>query len=191
MLLWGKRPYGQLPGVMLAASRTLTVVVKPLGCWLVWSYRLNPSSNNQHKCMHRILSQQLLPHLTSLQVRSVNSIEVWLKSEDVSRRGEAWKVLDKHVRKIKIPRTEFLTEEGKKATESQDTIRADQFTAEWMVGVDKVHVVRRLRPPAAYVEHTEDGGRRCATPSHVNQVVGRCLAGRRRSRQQMPSLLGG
>ena len=135
---------------------TATIVVKPLGCWPVWSYRLNPSPNNQHKCMHGTLSQQLLPHLTSLQVRSVNSIEVWLKSEDISKRAEAWKVLDKHARGIKIPRTEFLTEEGKKATESQDTIRADQFTAEWMAGVDKI--VRRLRPPAAYVEHTEDGG---------------------------------
>ena len=156
MLLWGKRPYGQLPGAMLAASFTPTVVVKPLGSWPVWSYILNPFPTNQHKCMHRILSQQLLPHLTSLQVRSVNSIEVWLKIKDASRRMEAWKVLDKHARKTKIPQTLFLSEEGKKANESEDSTRADIFTAEWMAGVDKI--VRRVRPPAGYVEHTEDGG---------------------------------
>ena len=71
----------------------------------------------------------LLTLTNALQVRSVNSIEVWLKSEDLARRMEVWKMLDKHARKTKIPRTEFLSEEGKRATESQDTIRADQFTA--------------------------------------------------------------
>ena len=144
MMLWGKQPYGQLPGAMLIASFTPTVVVNPLGSWPVWSYTLNPSPTNQHKCMRRIPSQRLLPHLTSLLVRSINSIEVWLKIEDASRRTEAWKDTDKHVRKAKIPKTLFLSEEGKNATKPEGSIRANTITAEWMTGVDKT--VRRLRP---------------------------------------------
>ena len=144
--------------------------------------------------MHRIPSQQLVPHLTSLQVLSISSIEVWMKIEDASRRMEAWKILDKHTRKTKIPKTLFLSEEGKKATESEGSIRADTFTAEWMPGVDKI--VRRLRPPAGYVEHTENGGVKMRhtlerKPGEGNQVASRCLGGQRRRWQRTQILPGG
>ena len=94
------------------------------------------------------------------QVRSLNSIEVWMNTEHSAKRMELWKALDTHARQIKIPENLFLNEEGKSTAEGGPTaIKAGVFVKEWFAGLEHA-MVRRMRPPAAHVETSDDGRER-------------------------------